>query len=286
MPLIDETGNKYGRLTVLRQSENKAGRKIRWVCQCECGNITEVEGYHLRKGDTVSCGCYQKDKTTKNEIGKRYGKLTVIGKAASRNHRAYWVCQCDCGNIVEVSGTNLRQGQKACSVSCSMTQDKTGEVYGKLTVIQQLPNNMWKCKCECGNYVLVSGKSLLQGHRLSCGCLRSQGEAKLNSILDELNIKYETQKTFENCRFEDTKGLARFDFYLPEYNILIEYDGEQHYVSKDSGWSNEEQLAYTKQHDEYKNLWCKQNNITLIRIPYYDLEKLNEEYVKNLLEVK
>lgn len=284
--LIDETGNKYGRLTVIRKSEQKRNTAY-WVCECECGNIVEVSGSHLRQGKITSCGCYHKEKASKNEIGNIYGKLTVIAKAPSRNGRAYWVCKCECGNITQVSGTNLRAGQKSCSLSCGLVENKIGKTYGKLTVVQQLHDGLCVCKCECGNSVIVSGRDLSRGHKLSCGCMKSVGESKLVSIFNKLQIQYETQKMFKDCKFKDTDSYARFDFYLPEYNILIEYDGIQHYISKNSGWSNQEQLEYTQSHDEYKNQWCEKNNITLIRIPYFDLEKLNEEYILNLIhEVK
>ena len=90
MTYIDETGNTYGRLTVLRKAtedERKPikNRSIQWVCQCSCGNITIVPGTRLRNGDVKSCGCLQKDNAGKNlekniidETGKRYGRLTVL----------------------------------------------------------------------------------------------------------------------------------------------------------------------------------------------------------------
>ena len=85
---------------------------------------------------------------------------------------------------------------------------------------------MWECKCDCGNIIVVFGKYLDNGHVSSCGCLKSLGENKIQEILTKLNISFEKEKTFDSCRFEDTKALARFDFYLPDYNIIIEYDGE------------------------------------------------------------
>lgn len=280
---IDETGNKYGRLTVLKKSEKRTSSgSVKWICQCECGNLVEVAGDVLRRGLTVSCGCFQKQKVVKDEIGHKYGKLTVLRRAPSRGHRAYWVCQCECGNIVEISGNNLRQGQQGCG--CGQIKNRIGNKYGKLTVIKQKPNNMWECQCDCGNIVTVFGKYLDNSHVQSCGCIKSAGETKIKLILNELNIYFETQKSFETCRFEDTKALARFDFYLPKYNCLIEYDGEQHFLSKQSGWSNDTQLAYTKSHDNFKNQWCYQNNIRLIRIPYTDFDQIDKNYIQNLIQ--
>lgn len=53
-----------------------------------------------------------------------------------------------------------------------------------------------------------------------------KGETKIKKLLTENNIKFETQKIFSNFRYQDTQQFPRYDFYLPDYNILIEYDGE------------------------------------------------------------
>ena len=52
--------------------------------------------------------------------------------------------------------------------------DETGNIYGYLTVIDRAANKngraMWKCKCKCGNEIIVSGKCLRSGNTKSCGC--------------------------------------------------------------------------------------------------------------------
>ena len=70
--------------------------------------------------------------------------------------------------------------------------------------------------------------------------------------------------------------MARFDFFLPDYNLIIEYDGEQHF----SGWGGDpKKLKYTQEHDQYKEQWCKINNITLIRIPYTEYENITLDMI-------
>lgn len=60
--LINLTGQKYGRLTVIKRSfPNSERRKARWLCKCECGKEKVVDGYHLREGHTKSCGCLGKE---------------------------------------------------------------------------------------------------------------------------------------------------------------------------------------------------------------------------------
>jgi hypothetical protein len=67
--LIDLTGQKFGRLTVIERAENK-GHEPTWICKCECGNLKRVIGAELRKGNTTSCGCYAKEVTSKRLKGK------------------------------------------------------------------------------------------------------------------------------------------------------------------------------------------------------------------------
>lgn len=70
--LIDLTGQKFGRLTVIERAENK-GRRTTWLCVCDCGNKTVSYAETLRRGDTKSCGCYRIDKlTTHGNTSKNY----------------------------------------------------------------------------------------------------------------------------------------------------------------------------------------------------------------------
>lgn len=101
-------------------------------------------------------------------------------------------------------------------------------------------------------------------------CNESKGERQIRQWLQKYNIEYVYQKTFIDCK--DINALP-FDFYIPKYNICIEYDGEQHFrpVNFD-GRETElviQQFKKLQQHDKIKNQYCKNNNINLLRIPYY-----------------
>ena len=93
----------------------------------------------------------------------------------------------------------------------------------------------------------------------------SKGESKIEKILNSKNIKYIKQYTFNDCR--GTKRPLPFDFYLPDYNICIEYDGRQHYepVEKFGGIDGFNQLL---KNDNIKTDYCNLNNIKLLRISY------------------
>ena len=85
------------------------------------------------------------------------------------------------------------------------------------------------------------------------------------------NIDFELEKTFQNCRFQDSNRMAKFDFYLPQYNTIIEFDGQQHFIPI-SYWGGAEGLRKIIEHDTYKNQYCKDNNIFLIRISYNHID--------------
>lgn len=116
----DITGQKLGRLTVIKPShKNKAGLWF-WDCLCDCGNRCTKNGQSLRTGHTQSCGKCPK---FKDITGERFGKLTVIKPShPDRWGVWYWLCKCDCGNEFCSRGVELRLG-KASSCGC-LTSEK------------------------------------------------------------------------------------------------------------------------------------------------------------------
>lgn len=104
-------------------------------------------------------------------------------------------------------------------------------------------------------------ESHLRGH----GCPRckdSKGEKIISWFLDKKNIKYEKQKMFDGCK--DIRKL-KFDFYIPEINTCIEFDGKHHFEVIEFGLSK---LEDTVKKDKIKNQFCEENKIRLIRISY------------------
>ena len=103
-------------------------------------------------------------------------------------------------------------------------------------------------------------------------CAESKGERLISKILDKYNILYFKQHKFDDC-VSDKKSYFKlpFDFYLPNYNCCIEFDGRQHFMSIDL-FGGDEGLKRRKNLDKIKSLYCKKNKINLIRVPY-DIKK-------------
>ncbi len=115
-------------------------------------------------------------------------------------------------------------------------------------------------------------------------CNESKGEKRISEYLLTNKIKFMPQHKFENCKDKD---LLKFDFYLPEYNICCEYQGEFHYrpinICNDFIRANinfENQLR----RDEIKREYCKNNNIDLLEIPYYLFDEI-DDIIDNYLQV-
>jgi hypothetical protein len=71
---IDLTGNKYGRLTIIKRVENSKFLEAQWLCKCECGNTKIVKANNLKRGSTKSCGCLKKEQDCKNIMKTTHGK--------------------------------------------------------------------------------------------------------------------------------------------------------------------------------------------------------------------
>ena len=99
---------------------------------------------------------------------------------------------------------------------------------------------------------------------------KSFGERKIKEFLDQKSIFYIRESKFKTCI--NIKELP-FDFYLPDYNICIEYDGELHYRSSKI-FGGDETLSRIKKNDKIKDNWCLENNIKLIRISYKKKNKI------------
>ncbi len=128
---------------------------------------------------------------------------------------------------------------------------------------------------KCGLYFTQTPLHHLSGE--GCPkCRSSKGEKKIRIYLIENNIQYIEQKIYENCKF---KLNLPFDFYLPDYNMCIEFDGEQHFKVVDF-WGGENGFKNIKIRDKIKTDFCKNNNISLLRIKYTEIKDVEDILLK------
>lgn len=109
-----KSGDRFGRLVVVKKKEGTPkGRGTRSIyeCICDCGNTSFVAGSTLSYGGTKSCGCLAKENTSRRvySLGDRFGRLTITAAYYGRHGKQRThLCKCDCGNTIEVQGSNLK----------------------------------------------------------------------------------------------------------------------------------------------------------------------------------
>lgn len=292
----DLTGQVFGKLTVIKKVPRPIDKKSTgtyWECLCSCGNTKIFSRRSLIQKGVQTCGCFSKIKDLTNQ---KFNKLTALYPIESNTAHKQWHCKCDCGKECNVESSRLiAEVTKSCgclkreaSVKTILQyakknkKDLLNKRFGKLLVIEETQERkddrvVYKCLCDCGNIHFVSSHHLISGQIQSCGCGKSRGEDKISQILKNKNIFFETQKTFPDL-LSNKNWKLRFDFYFPEYNICLEYQGIQHYDSTNKFYSDEGQ-----ERDNIKRDYCKNNNIKLIEIPYTDYDKITWEYLKEKL---
>ena len=304
----DLTGRTFNYLTVLQRADDKYrtynGKSIRtvfWRCKCKCGNETIASSGALKSGHVRSCGCLKSEMSRKSKFkdltGQRFGRLVVIKEAekytSPQGHNyTMWECLCDCGNVTQVLSSHLSSGKivscgcfSAEVISKIKSKNLEGLRFGKLIVLRKANKNhqkgkriIWECQCDCGNIVYVNTNCLTQNNTQSCGCSFSKGEYRIQEYFNKKNITFVKQKSFDDLRGINN-GKLRYDFFVPMYNVLIEFQGKQHYEIVDfSGDIDISQHNYIcqQEHDRRKREYAESNGYNLLEIPYYDYDNIEE----------
>ena len=181
----DLAGKRFGKLTVIERLNEHKGRYFCWKCNCDCGNQIIVSTKALNRGSIRDCGCSPRNNHSelKDITGRRFGKLQA--KHRSEIKKDYWVCQCSCGNIIEVHAKELLNRRiKDCGCGSNLIIDNhlnlKGIMVGDVKILEPTEERdykgsvMWKCKCSCGKVFSASADDLIHGNRRSCGCFKKK----------------------------------------------------------------------------------------------------------------
>ena len=280
--------------------------KIKCVCK-ECGYEFYSLPYNISRGH----GCtqcehnkgFEKRRKSQDEFQQELNCMSLDFVVLDKyyNAKTKLKCQClVCGTEWYSYPTNIILGQKCprCTmndVKVKQTMSKTEfiekvhKINSQIEVIGEYTNNATpiECKClKCENSFKIIPRNLLT--RATCPiCTISKGENEINKWLFNHNIAFEQQKTFDNL-YGIGGGRLRYDFFLPDYNMLIEYNGIQHEKPVDFGAKgksfSENQYNKQKENDEIKRQYANQNDITLLEIWYYDFDRISEILSKELIK--
>ena len=224
---------------------------------------------------------------------QKFGRLTVLERDKNRKTTggSYWICQCECGTIKSVKSISLRNGDIS-SCGCyrqeqlrkakyqKSEEEMLNKRFGKLVVKQRSERKgnggelYWICQCDCGKTIEVRGHELRrkdENRTVSCGCYhRSIGATNIMDCLIFNGIEFIDEYVFPDL------PKSRFDFAIIENGKiirLIEFDGEQHYKDVEQ-WGG---LELQQKRDKVKNEYALSNNIPLVRIPYWERDKITLE---------
>lgn len=300
---IDMVGKRYGKLVVTKMIYNEKRKNYSHCeCVCDCGNVVIKDSYRLRNTkQEPSCGCNHREiminRIAKNVDGMKFGKLTILESIWSKEPMVK--CLCDCGNIVVLNRNSVITGHTrscGCLQKETMTkirfQDDSGFVsdFGN-EIIRPYKRNkrgtlLWECKCgNCGNSFYAIPAKIKNNSIRSCGCIsKSSMEKYIEDILDENCLEYKSQYKFDDC-LSDNGYKLRFDFAVMKGGkvlYLIEYDGKQHFEPVDF-FGGEEEFQIRKRRDYIKDEYCKNNNIPLLRLPYYLKTNEIKDKIMNIL---
>lgn len=165
--------------------------------------------------------------------------------------------------------------------------------------IEKAKNNIWYDKYDYSNTIYINAREKIEiickkhgpftvmpyNHLYGSGCPKcsvSKGEQEIIKILENNNIEYIFQKKYDDC-LSNKNSILKFDFYLPDHNLCIEYDGIQHFEA--IGWfGGDKSLKTSRERDKIKDDYCNINNINLLRIPYYEYKNI-ENIIKDKLNI-
>ena len=253
---------------------------------CDKGHEFKITPNNFLKGH----GCAKCSKNYRHSTKEFIKKAKLIkpnydfSKVVYVNSCSKVKVACNKGHQFKITPSHLLNG-KGCSKCSGNYRYSTKEWVVKAKLIK--PNYDYSkviyvnayskvnLTCDKGHEFKANPNNLLKGH--GCPrCMSSKGEEKIRNYLKSKNIYFLEQKRFSDCK--DINCLP-FDFYIPSHNLLIEYDGEQHfkpiYFGSYNGKTKEDvniiaqsNLEATKRRDMIKTEYCNKNGITLLRIPY------------------
>ena len=198
-----------------------------------------------------------------------------------------------CEYVYNATPNNFLRGKRCpkCAGRCRTTESFKQEVYNlvgdEYTVLGEYTSALKKIKMRhntCGFNYNARPNDFLSGKRCS-KCNESKGEKIVRRVLEKQQILYKSQYKIKGCR--NINSLP-FDFAIFNHNktlnCLIEFDGKQHFEPINH-FGGEKGFRKRQHNDQIKNQYCKDNNIKLIRIPYWDFDNIEDILNEELKEV-
>lgn len=219
---------------------------------------------------------YRRDEHYVENYIRSYGYEWIDGDYV--NGKSKIILWCDKGHEYTTSFDIFRNGFRCphCYGNAKLSYDEVKNKIlneGFTLLSDEYINTQNKLTIECmfGHVFEMTWNHFQQGERCPY-CNVTNGIYSIINILESHGVYYELEYTFDDCK--NIKALP-FDVYIPSKRILIEFDGEQHFLDGAFG-KDTLNLMNIKYRDNIKNTYCDNNNLTLIRIPYWDINRVEE----------
>lgn len=264
----------------------------------DCGRTWMAIPYEFIYNGCRCGNCFRSHKLTTEEFKEKVYQLvgdeySVLGRYTGTNKLIRMKHEL-CGYIYEVRPKSFIYRNNRCPY-CSLNRKKTTDEFKEIVydlvgdeyeVLGNYVNNKVKIKMlhtVCGNKVSIYPKHFVRGVRCRF-CYSSKGEDRVKCVLEKYDVSFikELKVDYNDERY----GYVDFMVYDKDCKIIlgIEYDGLQHFEPRDL-FGGEEGFKKTQERDELKNQWFKENNIPLLRIPYWNYDNIEDILNKKLLEL-
>lgn len=183
--------------------------------------------------------------------------------------------------------SNSKLGFKEVCDRVSKSTQKEYKVVSKENLYESTRSKIDILHKTCGEKTPLTYKNFSLGKRCKyCAAKSNTSKASqlLMRLLKQVSIDFEDEKTFEDCFNPMTGYKLPFDFYIPKLNLLIEIDGEQHFIPIEQ-WGGEKSLKNNKYRDYIKDKFCIDNNIRLIRIPLLNVNNLKKNNYDEMKQI-
>lgn len=221
----------------------------------------------------------------KNYIEEK-GYTLLSNKIVSATKK--FTVRCPKGHEYDVNWNKFSSGRRCphCQNKIKLSKEQANEIFMEYgyNIIGEYTDTITPVyvRCPKGHEYPVTVGNFKGGKRCRECKNNFKGEVKIKKYLEQIKEEYETQYKFKGCR--NIYELP-FDFYISKYNLCIEYDGIQHYKPIEF-FGGIEGFKKRKRNDNIKNKYCKDNNINLLRIPYWDIKNIDDKISLKIAELK
>ncbi len=282
--VLQQAAKKNGGLLLSQTYENS---KTKYFWKCNKGHEWQAIAYPIINGIAWCAQCsgiaaYNENQVKSLGLQKGFELIPELAKYKNNKTKLWWLCKNNHKFTSRLNDIVSGYGCPECSrvkvPDISKLQAHAESLGGKLISTKYI-NCDTKYEWSCSkNHTWTATWHMISGGNWCPYCKKCKTEFECKQIIEQL-----TGKQFNKCRiipFNNSK--LELDGYNEELKIAFEYNGIQHYTLCNWLHKTKKEFEYQKEKDTFKKIWCKENNIKLISIPYIERSNLRQYIEKEL----